>query len=451
MVIERMMSEKSNLFWTFVHVFLGYICTLSSIPLIIWFYFVFFTNINKSILLLKKNNGVFIITTFSYLISMELLDRMAKTSPFIPHELSKYFLIILSILGLFILGIKSTRGVLMFIILIPSLFYDFSGKVSNTLIIYNLLGPIAVGLCLAFSNELKISTKSFDNILKLIWWTSLSCLIFTIVKTPDLESIDFQLSANFSTTAGHASNQVSTVLGLGMFLSFYSLNFKLNYSGNRILDLFFLLLFTFQGLLSFSRGGMMVGAAGIVILLILDSLNRGGNSSGQFKKIIFVGFTSITIVLVFQVANSITDGKLLLRYQGETQGTLLGSKELNIDNFTTGRVGILEKDMDLFFRYPITGVGAGASMFLRDTERSIASHVEFSRLFAEHGILGLLYAFLFFTLPVRSYLVNRNSQFFNRTIVILLIAILTTFHAAMRTYVTPLFIVIGMLKISNRS
>jgi hypothetical protein len=98
-----------------------------------------------------------------------------------------------------------------------------------------------------------------------------------------------------------------------------------------------------------------------------------------------------------------------------------------------------------------TGVGVGASRFLRDLGKvGAAPHVELSRLLADHGILGLIYAILFFVkLPFDAW--NNNSNSRNRVLimVLILVAILTTFHAAMRTFVTPLFIIIGSLNIAE--
>jgi hypothetical protein len=454
MVIEGMSSDRKNLFWTIGHVILGFLCTLTPFALIGWFYFIFISNFGKCISFLSKRKPALFLMLFSYLISFEVLDRMTKTSPYIPYELGKYLLVLMGFLGIFFLGIRSQKGIWMAILLSPALLYDFSGQRNIFDFINYYLAPLSVGLGITYANRLPISKVTLNQILKFIFWGCLASLVFTFLKTPDFENIEFRLGANFETTGGHSSNQVSTILGLGLFLSFYSLINRLNFSGNRILDGIILVGFAFQGLLSFSRGGMLVGALGIILLLFLPQ-NRVSIQSRfgvrNKKKYFFIALlVVISLYFIFEIANNITGGNLLLRYQGETQGTLLGSKKVTADHFLSGRLGIFEKDFALFFKYPLTGVGLGVSQYLRDSSESkIAAHVEISRLFAEHGFLGILFSILFFLIPYNSWQSNKKSIHRNVLFVLLVIAIATTFHAAMRTFVTPLFFILGVLKIKE--
>ncbi len=389
---------------------------------------------------------------FSYLISYELLARMANTSPFIPYETGKYFLLLTGIVGLLAVGIRYPRGIWMALLVTPALFYDFSGQRTYLDIINNYLAPLSVGLGIAYAHRLSITTLQLNQILKFIWWSCLSSLFFTYIKTPDFETLVFTLKAQSGTTAGHSSNQVSTVLGLGMFLSFYSFLKKLNFSGNRFFDLLILLGFTFQGLLTFSRGGIIVGAVGILILQLIPESDKIIGNKIQINKSLTIGTISLlSLYGIFEVANSITRGNLILRYKGETAGTLSGYKELTADQFVTGRIGIFEQDIDLWVDNFITGVGVGSSRFLRNLERiGVAPHVELSRLLAEHGLLGFVYSYWFFLLiPCQVYRLNKINTHRNIMFAIITIAILTTFHAAMRTFVTPLFVILASLKIKS--
>jgi len=105
----------------------------------------------------------------------------------------------------------------------------------------------------------------------------------------------------------------------------------------------------------------------------------------------------------------------------------------------------------LWLNNVITGVGCGSGRYIRDLDRvGVAAHVELSRLLAEHGLLGLIFALLFFILlPLKSWQTNEDSGSRIILISLMAIAILTTFHAAMRTFVTPLFIILGSLKITD--
>jgi hypothetical protein len=451
MILESITSDKRNLSWTIFHCLLGLVCTISPFPLVAWFYLTFILNIGR-LFFSSVNKVIYFLYLFVYLISFELLVRMAKTSPFIPYELGKYLLVLMGIIGIGSVGIRSFKGILMGALVTPAVFYDFSQQRVFFDIINYYFAPLSVGLGLAFTQGLHITRNQLDQLLKLIWLGCLSGLIFGFIRTPDFDDVQFSLSANFATTGGHSSNQVSTVLGLGMFLSFYSLKNNLNFAGNRLLELIILSGFTFQGLLTFSRGGMVVGALAILVVLFVSEDTTVSRKSFELRKSIFRGVL-FTLLLygIFQIVNSISGGNLLLRYQGETEGTLIGSKELTADQFVTGRIGIFENDVSLWMDNFITGVGCGSSRYLRDLEKiGVAPHVEMSRLLAEHGLLGLIFTILFFVIPINSWYDNKNKSGRVILFVLLLIAITTTFHAAMRTFVTPLLVIIGCLRINAK-
>lgn len=200
-----MASDRRNLLWTLVHFGLGLICTLTPFALVVWFYFIFATNFFKVNRLLKRKKPGFFLMFFSYLISFEVLDRMAKTSPFIPYELGKYFLVLMGIIGIINLGIRSLMGLWMALLITPAIFYDFSDQRVFFDIINYYFAPLAVGLGIAFADRLTISMVQLNQILKLIWLGCLASLVFTYFKTPDFEEINFSLSAKFETTGGHSS------------------------------------------------------------------------------------------------------------------------------------------------------------------------------------------------------------------------------------------------------
>jgi len=445
MIIEGIASDRRNFFWTCFHVLIGAICTISPYALIFWFYFIFLTNFSKALVSLKKSKIFFFLLFFFYLISFELLDRMAKTSPLLPYELGKYFLVFLGLLGVVIQGAKNSRGILLVLLITPAVFYDLSGQVVGADIINTFFAPLSIGIGFTFLTRFEISQVELNQLLKVLWLTCLSSLVFTIIKTPDFEELSFSLKAQSSTTGGHSSNQVSTILGFGVFLSFYSIYKKLKFSGYLSLDYVVMILFVFQGLLSFSRGGMIVGVLGLGILLFEKI------KANLIKNIGIVILSGALLFATFNIVNNLTGGLLILRYQGETEGTLAGSKEKSTDVLTSGRVGIFNGDIELWLNAPILGVGSGASKYLRDREyeEMAASHIEFSRLLAEHGILGLVYFFviLFFVWGVIKKIKVAQTKALITAIVF--IAIATSFHAAMRTYVTPMLLLLAVVKIKS--
>jgi O-antigen ligase len=96
-------------------------------------------------------------------------------------------------------------------------------------------------------------------------------------------------------------------------------------------------------------------------------------------------------------------------------------------------------EWQIFLKNPILGVGPGAGYEARKeiVGFRIASHTEVTRLLAEHGLFGLVIAIIFLIFPLIKIL--RSPVGFDRIIstAFFSFAILTSFHAAMRTTVTP--------------
>ena len=269
-------------------------------------------------------------------------------------------------------------------------------------------------------------------------------LAYSFIKTPDFEDIQFTLSANFATAGGAATNQVSTVFGLGLMLCFYFWYKKIKFSGHRYLDILIGLAFFAQGLLTFSRGGIIVAILAIVFFIILDS--------GKLNiKIIYLGIVvSILVIFTFNYIDNITGGKLLLRYQGETEGTYNYGAEKDLKKMTSGRSLIFEEDLKLWFSNPIFGVGIGSSRYLRGgTEQKVAAHIELSRLLAEQGILGLIYFLALTNLGLKLWGRSRIDRSKAIYFILFFVGYLTTFHAAMRTFVTPLLIGLSVIGIQS--
>ena len=221
---------------------------------------------------------------------------------------------------------------------------------------------------------------------------------------------------------------------------------KWRLSGSRLVDLFLVGLFAFQGLLSFSRGGMIGGALGIMVFAFVIQFSKVTGTRFRLPRVgrlVLVGST--VLVMIFLVANWVTKGTLLLRYQGETYGTLAGAREKDLDLITTGRLEVLLEDWQLFSEHPVNGVGIGASRFMRSASQGVNAHVELSRLLSEQGLFGLMYFILLLLLSINLLLINRHPVYKAIAIGFYLIAVYSTFHAATRTYISPLLIGLSLV------
>lgn len=428
-----------------IHALLGFASLLSPFPLIIWFYLSFFTSMVQ---VLRPSTPPSIYAAMMvYLVSFELIARMAQTSPYIPYEMGKYLFFILLIIGILKYRTSQWPALWMALALIPGAILDLSGQVSFLDMIFNFLGPLNVALAILFFKGKRFSRTMFMNLIILMIYPMVAVLAHAIFKAPDLGDVEFELGANMVTSGGFGSNQVSTGLGLASFLIFifWINNWKL--TGYRWLDTTLLIVFILQGLLTFSRGGMVTGFLGIFILLL--ALRNA--KTWQIKKYHLPRIgkylipSFILIMGVFFVVNRLTDGMLLLRYQGETAGTVAGSKQKSLNTITSGRFDIFTGDIDLFLENPILGVGAGASKYLREKMTGVVAHVELSRLLGEHGLLGILYFILLVNYGLTLPRSNPNPALVGVVTALFVVGVFTSFHAAMRTFVSPMTIGLSMV------
>lgn len=446
-MISYLTYNRSPLFWLAFHAILGLVSTLSPWPFIVWFYLILLTSIYK-LLRSRDNSFVPLVFLISYATSFELPARMAETSPFIPYELGKYLLFLLLMFGILKGYKKGIIGWLMFLLLLPGVLIDEAGQTTFKNIVFNLIGPLNVALAVVFFKNQEINDNDFVDIMRLLLYPLISVLFFTIIKTPKLETIEFMLGSNFETSGGFGSNQVSTALGLGAFIIFIFWFNRWKLTGYRWLDMIMMIVFLFRGLLTFSRGGMIGGILAIfIIFLFKQRTDYIETSSGYFKKFIKLIPVLFLLFLTFRYADNITKGQLFLRYKGETPGTLRGSKALNLNVFTSNRLDIFKDDLRLWAYFPLLGTGVGASSYLRNTAEKFLSHIELSRLLAEHGILGLIYSIILVILGFDIYRRQKFRKYGEILSALFVIAAFTTFHSAMRTYISPLLIGISMLNL----
>ncbi|MBY5950888.1 O-antigen ligase family protein [Algoriphagus marincola] len=446
-MIKYLIQNKYPIVLIIIHILLGFSATLTPYAIIAWFYLVLITS---AIQVLKEKDSIFVLVSLIfYLISFELISRMARTSPFIPYELGKYLLCAGLVFGLLRYKTIGIMGWIMLLSLIPGFFIDVSGQVQQSDIIFNILGPINVALAIAFFNRKRLTSIQLGKILRLMIYPILGVLAYTFVKTPDFDEVEFVLGANVDLSGGFGSNQVSTLFGLGTLFIFILMVNKWEFSGYFILDALVLFALAFQGLLTFSRGGMLGAVLGIVVILFfLRSAPLFKRKKYQLPKIGKYVLPGILVaVLAYVAVDQITNGLLSLRYQGETMGTIQGSKEKSLYTITTGRLDIFLGDLNLWFENFIFGVGAGASRFLRETMTGTVAHVEVSRLLAEHGLFGLIYFSVLCIAGLVLLKYNENPMIKGILFALYLVAVYTSFHAAMRTFVTPALIGLSLLMI----
>ncbi len=425
---------------------LGLLLNLQPIALLGYFLILNIYYFRKYSKTLKVQN---LVPLLVFLPSIELLRRMLSLDS-LPYEVGKYgcllYFIIFSMDKKVLTRKINAIYLLIFMLLLPSLFIMDLNNFLNK-IVFNLLGIIDLSMLGIFFSRIAITFTEFKNYCKTFIYSIIPLLIILTIKTPKLSEINFALGANFDTSGGFGPNQVSTVLGAGIFILIINqIVFKTKiFSSNRHLDLFFIVALTFRAFLTFSRGGLFSPAAAIILPTnLLSKVQNIQKIIGNFMLLIlFSGFA-------FLLVNSITGGVLSQRFSGETVQTISGKEDKTIKGFTTGRSSILKEDIQLWFDNIVFGVGAGESPYKRaelGEERGYNTHTEFSRLLSEHGLFGLMVnILLIIIIPLKIVTSKLSPQIKYIKLSLILFALFSMTHSAMRTVIPIIFYALSAVK-----
>lgn len=385
--------------------------------------------------ILKNNNKNFeILLACAYIVGSEVFVRMTGGAFF--YEAAKYLIIALCLLGLFYSGFKR-KGVVFFLyllllapgIVVSSETLSIDANIRSA-IAFNLSGPVCLGISALFAYDKAISRNQMHQILLACMLPIISMAIYLFLYTPDLRNVLSGTESNFAASGGFGPNQVATVLGLGMFLA---LNRVLFFSQNTLLlgvNLLILALVGYRGLVTFSRGGILVGVFMILALLFFSYKNTDAYNRQKltFLVIVFGGVAFAT----WLYSSYQTSGLLDLRYASKDAAGRVQ------EDVTTGRAKLIETEFNAFLENPFLGIGVGKNKEYRLQSEGVesASHNELSRLLAEHGLLGILAMLILLATPLFFRIRNRKNLFFFPVVIFWF---LTVNHSSMRL-AAPAFI-----------
>lgn len=366
----------------------------------------------------------------AYLAGIELLGRMSSAG--LPHEFIKYAITAIFVLGLLVSRTKISLlfGIFM-ALLLPAVLLTDGGSFEDTrqLISGNLSGPVCLGVSAIYFFNRPLDVNTVRRIFLNLMYPLAAILGFMIIRTPDLDAIEFGFQSNFVTSI-YGPNQMSSILGLGILVIGLAYFMGLRLFASHLVAFGFLGMLLFRGLLTFSRGGMLTPAVLLVMILFYLSWKMGIVRSG-----LRVFFTALALFVLgygaFHYTNEITDNALYGRYTGVRNGRQVE----DIDKFTSGRTIIMVMDWQIFKDNWLWGVGPGMGKFYRvdyGYRVEVAAHNEFTRLLAEHGLLGLVALIILVTAPISRFF--QSKKIGERILIIALIGFCFVFmtHAATR-------------------
>ena len=433
-------KEKNYLLLIIAHIIIG--VSISAFPSFSKIYgaLVFLISIYFIVKTRNKNNEV--IYACAYVVGSEVFLRMTDGNP--SYEFSKYCLVFFSLMGTFYSGLSKNAVMywVFLILLIPAVIIgieDLGIKTNiRTTIAFNISGPISIGFMSLYTYQKKIKISELNNILLLVGLPLISCVAFINLYTRvAIENIG-STGSNSALSGGFGPNQVATALGLGMFIFFSRVLLVSRTKLMLFINLTLGLYMGYRGILTFSRGGMITGAAMLVILLLIIYVNSKKES--KLKLFFITLFMMLTVASIMIYSTFQTDGLITKRY---TNKDAIGREKSNL---TTGRGQISNEELDLFFKNPLFGVGAGRGGEIRaEKSEFVASHNELTRMLAEHGSLGIICLLILFITPIILYLDNKEHIYM---FCFLTFWLLTINHAAMRTAAPAFIYALTLLKVN---
>lgn len=405
---------------------------------IIFLYSIYFLIRSKN-----KDNEVLYIS--AYIISLEVFLRMTQGG--ISQEIGKYSIIIFSLIGIYFKGLN--KGALTYFIIIilfiPSLLIgiqtlDFETNIRKA-IVFNLLGPTSLCVASIYTFKREVNFEQIKNMFNYFAFPFTAILTYIILYVPTgNKEIFTNTASNFTTSGGFGPNQVSTILGLGIFIFFFQIILNSKKNILLLINSILFILCIYRGILTFSRGGVITGFAICLFLLIFIYFLL--NSRARSKIILFLCTFFISGFFLWGYLVVQTDGLIEKRYAN--QGVNGEEKESQL----SGRETLMETELEMFWNNPILGVGVGRNKEMREEMigESAASHSEITRLLAEHGSIGLVVFLILLFTPISLYVNSKPRNIFMWSFYFFWL--LTINHAAMRLAAPGFLYALSLIKIN---
>jgi hypothetical protein len=378
------------------------------------------------LIIIKENRNNEALMAASYIAGAEVFFR--QTDGMVFYETGKYMVIIFLVVGMFFKG-TSSRTIpfwIYLLILIPGIVVasitmsyqaDFREQIA-----FNLSGPVSLGVSALYCYYKKITKGDFQRVIMMLLLPLLAQMFFLHLYTPNMNDVKINLQANYAATGGFGPNQISTVMGMGAFLLTTRL-FTIRHKLINFIDFVLLGMIGYRALITFSRGGVFTALVCAIAFIIIYYYKQGPKAQTKLNfKIILIGMASVGI-WVFSLIQ--TGGLLSNRYSNEDAAGKLK------EDIATGRVELVETELQAFINHPVIGIGVGKGREYREENMGveIATHNEISRLLSEHGLLGLVAILILILVPIIFWTKFKNNYYF---LAFLAFWFLTINHSAMR-------------------
>ena len=349
----------------------------------------------------NKNRNNEVLDVSAYIVSAEVLLRMRDGM--ILNEFGKYSVLVFMFMGMYYSSflIKGFWYWFFIFLLIPAVVLSVFTMDYNTdirkAIAFNLSGPVCLGVASVYCFQRKITLQKLIDLIRFFSLPLISIAVYLFLYTPSVREVVTGTQSNFETSGGFGPNQVSTILGFGIFVFFTQFLLNSKSSLIKVLNLVLTLIFAFRGIVTFSRGGVLTGVVMIILLLVVVFFQLNSRNKSKVFLITIISF--LGAIGVWGYSSIQTNGLINKRYANQD------AKGREKESKFTGREVLFESEIDMFLDNPFMGVGVGRNKEIRKKETGIvsASHNELTRMLAEHGTFGILGLLILFLTPLILY------------------------------------------------
>ncbi|GGH45906.1 membrane protein [Mangrovimonas yunxiaonensis] len=364
----------------------------------------------KIVMVPKKEKTRAVLLGCAYFVGAEVLFRMTKSG--LSYEASKYIVILFTLMGIFYRGVsgKGHPYFMYLILLVPaivvaSITLTFDARF-RTNIAFVLSGPVCLGIAALFCYDRKVSQSLLLEVLNYMVLPIIATTCYLFLYTPSIKDVLSSTASNSAASGGFGPNQVSTILGLGMFAMVVRIFLRSPGTVLKVLNLVVFGAMTYRAFVTFSRGGVI--AAVIVVAAFLWVLFWRSNARQKNQIVGSFALFVVAAAVTWMISSQQTMGLLDKRYANEDA---LGREK---EDVATGRLDLFMEEMEGFLGHPFFGVGASRTKNMR-VEAGIGhlpSHNEIGRLLSEHGIMGILILLILIFTPLAYRTTNNRNLFF---------------------------------------
>ncbi len=400
--------------------------------------------IYRIVIVSEREKTFEVLKACAYFVGAEVLLRMTKGA--FSYEAGKYVVILLVLFGMLYKGLsgKGYPYFIYLIFLVPSIFVasttlSFDANF-RTNIAFVLSGPVCLGLAALFCYDKKITYSQMSQIMLYMVLPIIAHAIYIFFYVPDLQDVLTNTASNRSASGGWGANQVSAILGLGIFIMTVRLFVNSPTIGLKILNSFIIMLLSFRAIVTFSRGGVITALITIAVFLFYYYGRVSSKKKNELISIFALFFMSL--VVTWFVSINQTDGLINLRYENKDH---LGREKADL---STGRGELFMHELDGFISSPFFGIGSSRAKDARieETGQGVTSHSEVSRTLAEHGFFGIVILVILIFKPLAIRTRNKQNYYFYA---FMAFWFLTINHMSMRIAMPAFIYALALLNVTH--